>query len=119
MALRIVLIDDDDDARELLAMLLSADGHEVAEECDGRAGLERVRRDGPDVVLVDLQLPELSGLEVARALREDGSTAHLVALTGRAQESDRVATSKAGFDHHVTKPVDLAALRAHLGGVAS
>ncbi|MCB9612803.1 MAG: response regulator [Sandaracinus sp.] len=119
MALRIVLIDDDDDARELLAMLLGADGHQVVEERDGRAGLERVRRDGPDVVLVDLQLPELSGLEVAKALREDGSTTHLVALTGRAQESDRVATAEAGFDHHVTKPVDLAALRAHLREVAS
>lgn len=114
MSLRIVLIDDDDDARELLGMLLGADGHTIHEAATGTEGLAKVRELAPELVLVDLDLPDLSGLEVARALRAEGSRVHLVAVTGRARHSDRSEALTAGFDHHVTKPVDLASLRAHL-----
>lgn len=114
MSLRIVLIDDDDDARELLSMLLGSDGHAIVEAATGAEGLDAVREHAPDLVLVDLDLPDVSGLDVARELRAEGSRVHLVALTGRAHHADRSAATAAGFDHHVTKPVDLGRLRAYL-----
>jgi CheY-like chemotaxis protein len=114
MSLRIVLIDDDDDARELLSMLLGSDGHAIVEAATGAEGLAAVREHAPDLVLVDLDLPDVSGLDVARELRAEGSRVHLVALTGRAHHADRSAAIAAGFDHHATKPVDLASLRAYL-----
>ena len=114
MALRIVLIDDDDDARELLSMLLGSDGHAIVEAATGAEGLAAVREHAPDLVLVDLDIPDVSGLDVARDLRAEGSRVHVVALTGRAHHADRSAAIAAGFDHHATKPVDLASLRAYL-----
>jgi CheY-like chemotaxis protein len=106
---RVLVVDDNLDAAEGLAMLLSLRGHQVATAYDGQSALERARQLDPDVVLLDIGLPRLDGFEVARRLREEhaGKPMVLVALTGYGQERDRVRAREAGFDHHFLKPVRL------------
>lgn len=106
---RILVVDDNLDAAEGLAMLLSLRGHEVATAYDGPSAIEQARKVQPDVVLLDIGLPRLDGFEVARRLREEHPSRPmlLVALTGYGQERDRVRAREAGFDHHLLKPVRL------------
>lgn len=106
--LRILLADDDRDATLSLGTLLRLEGFEVRHVYDGDAALAAVREFEPDVVLVDIGMPKLSGYDVARSIRErygkNGPV--LVALTGWKQASDRILATLAGFDHHVAKPYD-------------
>ena len=103
----VLLVEDSDDVREALAELLELSGHRVAAVAGGREALARAAALAPEVVLIDLGLPDLSGLEVARRLRTElGPAPFLVALTGAARDSDRQAALEAGFDLHVPKPVD-------------
>lgn len=103
---RIVLIDDNVDAAESLAMLLRLKGHEVYIAYDGPAGVALALKTGPDCVLVDIGLPGIDGYEVARRLRaQAGGHVLLVALTGYGQSEDRLKSEQAGFDHHLVKPV--------------
>jgi CheY-like chemotaxis protein len=109
---RVVVIEDNVDAAESLQLLLEIWGHQVEMVHDGPAGLEAVRRFEPDVVLCDIGLPDgMDGYEVARRLRSAGSTARLVALTGYGQQEDQQRALDAGFDLHLTKPVEPAALQ--------
>jgi PAS domain S-box-containing protein len=105
---RILVVDDNVDAAETLSRLLRLSGHEVRVAHDGLAALAAAREMNPDVVLLDIGLPKLDGLEVARSLRAraDGRRLLLVAITGFGQSEDRARTAAAGFDHHLTKPVD-------------
>ena len=105
---RILVVDDNVDAAESLSRLLRLQAHEVRVEYDGLAALAAARDMNPDVVLLDIGLPKLDGLEVARSLRarDDGPRPLLVAMTGFGQAEDRARTAAAGFDHHLTKPVD-------------
>ena len=103
---RFVLIEDNDDAREALLIALQIDGHEVHGARTAGEGLELVPRAMPDVVLIDIGLPDLDGYEVARRLRAKlGATVRLVALTGYGQPEDRKRSLDAGFDDHLVKPV--------------
>ena len=106
--LRILLADDDRDSTLSLSTLLKLEGYEVRHVFDGNATLEAVREFQPDIVLVDIGMPKLSGYDVARHIRErygkEGPV--LVALTGWKQASDRILATLAGFDHHVAKPYD-------------
>ena len=108
-ALRILLVDDNVDAASMLAMLLESCGHSVMVEYGGREGLARATAERPDVCLLDIGLPGLDGIELARCLRRLPQTAGavLIAATGYGQESDRERTRSAGFDHHLVKPLDL------------
>jgi CheY-like chemotaxis protein len=92
----------------MLSVVVEAGGHDVRKAGDGATALSAAREFGPDVVLLDVGLPDMSGLDVARALRRDPSTAglRLVALTGWGQAEDRRETAAAGFDYHLTKPAD-------------
>lgn len=110
---RCLLIEDHVDAAESLAMLLEIIGHEVEVAFDGAAGLEKARLQRPEVVLCDIGLPGMDGYAVARALRAapETASAFLIALTGYGQDEDRRLALEAGFDAHLTKPVDLEALR--------
>jgi len=106
MARRIVLIDDNVDAAESLAMLLRLKGHEVHVAYDGPAGVALALKTAPDCVLIDIGLPGIDGYEVAKRLRShDGGATLLVALTGYGQSEDRIKSEQAGFDHHLVKPV--------------
>jgi CheY-like chemotaxis protein/two-component sensor histidine kinase len=104
---RIVLIDDNQDAAESLAMLLRLKGHDVQIAYDGASGLELALESDPDCVLVDIGLPGMDGYEVAKRLRsrERGARPLLIALTGYGQQEDRARSRQAGFDHHLVKPV--------------
>ena len=103
---RIVVIDDNTDAAESLAMLLRLKGHEVHVAYDGPGGVALALKTRPDCVLVDIGLPGIDGYEVAKRLRaQEGGRMLLVALTGYGQEEDRIRSGQAGFDHHLVKPV--------------
>jgi PAS domain S-box-containing protein len=104
---RILVVEDNDDARESLRLLLEALGHHVFEAADGPQGLAVAQAHHPDVALIDLGLPKLDGYEVARALRGNpaGKTMTLIAVTGYGQAEDRQRSKDAGFDAHLVKPV--------------
>ena len=96
------------DSAESLTILLSLAGHETQTAFDGLEAMEAAATFKPDVILLDIGLPKLNGYEVARKIREQpwGQTMVLVALTGWGQEEDRRRSREAGFNHHLTKPVD-------------
>jgi DNA-binding response OmpR family regulator len=104
---RILLVEDNEDAREMLQMLLTLAGHEVYGACDGPSGIEMARTVGPDIVVIDLGLPGVDGYEVARQLRAgQRKDLGLIALSGYGQAEDRRKALEAGFDTHIVKPVD-------------
>jgi two-component system CheB/CheR fusion protein len=92
------------------------EGHTVFKALDGQSALETAAKEAPDVVLLDIGLPDMDGYELARRLRqlEATSKAVLVATTGFGQQQDRERSAEAGIDYHLVKPVDLAALRGVL-----
>jgi CheY-like chemotaxis protein len=112
----VLVVDDNKDSAESLAMLLAIKGHEVRTAHDGPAALDSVQAFRPEVVLLDIGLPGMDGFTVARRVRQqsDCEKVCLVALTGYGQEEDRRRTEEAGFDAHMVKPADLDALQALL-----
>jgi PAS domain S-box-containing protein len=117
--LRLLVVDDNVDAATTLAMVLEATGHEVFIEHESLRALELARSALPDACLLDIGLPDIDGIELARRLRAQPETAHsvLIAVSGYGQEQDRRLALEAGFSHHLVKPVDLEALSALLGTV--
>jgi PAS domain S-box-containing protein len=108
---RILVVEDNADGREALAALLRLAGHEVAEAATGREALAAAERQPPEVVLLDIGLPDLDGYQVAAALRASlGDRVRLIALTGYGQPGDRERVRGAGFDAHLLKPVGLEAI---------
>jgi CheY-like chemotaxis protein len=109
----VLVVDDNRDAADSLGLLLQVLGAEVEVVHGGTEALEAMARFRPAVVLLDLGMPHMDGLEVARRVREDPQLrdATLVALTGWGQREDRRRTGEAGFDYHLVKPADLAALQ--------
>ncbi len=105
-ARRVLVVEDNDDARETLRNLLHLFGHEVHEARDGDTGVEEARRLVPDVALIDIGLPGIDGYEVARRIRADVPRAQLVAVTGYGQPDDLERARAAGFDAHLVKPLD-------------
>jgi CheY-like chemotaxis protein len=105
---RVLVADDNLDAGETLAMLLRLDGHEVHVANDGLEAVEVFKRVQPDVAILDIGMPGLSGHEVARRIRELGSEppVTLIAVTGWGQKADKDRAMASGFDHHFTKPVE-------------
>ncbi len=112
----VLVVDDNRDAADSLAMMLELTGHQVHTAHDGEAALADAERFAPDVVLLDIGMPGMNGYEVAMRLRETphGRRARIVALTGWGQEDDKRRAVEAGFDQHLTKPVDPASLNAVL-----
>jgi PAS domain S-box-containing protein len=105
---RILVVDDNKDSADSLAMLLELTGHEVYTAHDGHSALDAAEQRRPDVVLLDIGLPALNGHEVCRRIRQEawGTTTVIIALTGWGQEEDRRRSREAGFDGHLVKPVD-------------
>jgi len=125
--LRVLVVDDNHDAVETLAMLLGLWGHDVRLAADGPSAVETAAAHRPDVVLLDISLPGMSGYEVAERLRANPELREtvLVAMTGYGQAEDKKETSEAGFTLHLVKPVEpdvlqklLADLGATRGGSA-
>jgi signal transduction histidine kinase len=119
-ARRILVVDDNRDAADSLAMVLETTGHVVHRAYDGEAALQIAQRLSPDLVLLDIGMPKLNGYEVARRLREQpgGTRITLVALTGWGQEEDRQRAREAGFDHHLVKPATAESLDRLLARMA-
>jgi CheY-like chemotaxis protein len=120
VGLSILVIEDNQDARESLALLLALNGHEVKVATTGREGAEAVSTHRPDVVICDVGLPDLNGFDVIRAIRssEPSSSVFAIALTGYAQPLDREEAFVAGFDAHLAKPPDFDELDRLLATVA-
>ncbi len=104
---RILVVDDNVDAASSLCMLLSSEGHETLETHSGIEAMEKIESFAPDFVLLDIGLPGMDGFEVAKRIRRIPSLhARVIALTGYGQQEDRERTQLAGFDTHLTKPID-------------
>jgi two-component system CheB/CheR fusion protein len=105
---RLVLVEDQDDSRQLLQTILEGAGYEVTSAVDGPTAIETIERERPGIALVDIGLPILDGYEVARRIRRvfGPNDIFLVALTGYGQQQDREAVIGAGFDQHIVKPID-------------
>ena len=113
---RILVVDDNVDAAEMLSMLLELDGHEVCAVHDGKAALTAAQTHRPDVILLDIGLPELNGYEVAKWLRSHEAFRRtvVIAMTGFGQERDCQQSLESGCDAHLTKPVAPQVLRDFL-----
>lgn len=112
---RVLVVDDNADTVRLLARLLTRRGHQVLTALDGISALKAADDFKPETFILDIGLPGLDGYSLARRLRADGfSTAQMIAISGYAQENDRVRAREAGFDHHFAKPVDIDALSSLL-----
>jgi CheY-like chemotaxis protein len=107
-ALRILVVDDNVDAANTLAMLLQASGHRTWVEYDAPRAIERAKQEHPHVLLLDIGLPGMDGYELAQRLRQLPGlrSSVLIAVTGYGQPEDRSRSAAAGFDHHLVKPVD-------------
>jgi len=117
---RVLIVDDNHDAAESLAMLVELLGNEAQVAYDGASAVALVDEFRPAIVLLDLTMPGMSGFDVARALRGRGDRAgmRVIALSGRSEDETRNQMRDAGFDGHVVKPVDLPTLTALLAGSA-
>ncbi|MFA7386850.1 MAG: response regulator [Thiohalobacteraceae bacterium] len=113
---RILVVDDNVDLTQTLKMLLEALGHEVYSAYEGRSALELARRFLPDVVILDIGLPGMNGLDVARQLRIEFPRRELllIALTGYGRAQDCRRSRQVGFDHHLVKPLDFGRLQSVL-----
>jgi CheY-like chemotaxis protein len=113
---RVLVADDNEDASETLALLLRLDGHEVHVAHDGLAAIEMYERLQPEVAILDIGMPGLSGHEVAQRIRAQKSDppVTLIALTGWGQKADKDRATESGFDFHFTKPVEPTVLSALL-----
>jgi CheY-like chemotaxis protein/anti-sigma regulatory factor (Ser/Thr protein kinase) len=118
--LRVLVVDDNEDSAESLALLLQMAGHEVKMAHDGPSALAAARAQRPEVVLLDIGLPAgMDGYEVAKRMRPEPGLqgAVIVAVTGFGQEEDRKRAARAGFDAHLVKPVDMQQLARLLASV--
>jgi signal transduction histidine kinase len=117
--LSVLLVEDNDDAREMLRAMLASSGHEVRVALDGASGLALAAESAPDVALIDIGLPDMEGYEVARRLRagRGGRRLGLVAITGFGRPEDQQRAFDAGFDAHLTKPLTAERLTQALAGL--
>jgi CheY-like chemotaxis protein len=116
---RVVVIDDNEDAAQIMALVLEALGSQVRIAYDGESALKAIAEFRPDVVLLDIGMPGMDGYETCRRIRFEpfGSDVFIVALTGWGQEQDKRHATEAGFDAHLTKPADPAMLERILSAV--
>jgi DNA-binding response OmpR family regulator len=117
--LHIVIVEDNVDARDMLEMFLTLDGHQVEGAGDGISGLAAIVGSRPDVALIDIGLPKLDGYEVARQARVHlHADTKLIALTGYDDVRDKLRAQEAGFDAHLVKPVEPTLLTSILRSIA-
>ena len=111
---KVLIVEDDRTLRETLRYNLVADGFDVVVAEDGGEGLMAARSENPDVIVLDLMLPTLSGIEICKSLRRDGSITPIVMLTARDAEVDRIGGLESGADDYVTKPFSVRELLARV-----
>ncbi len=116
--MHVLVIDDDDNVRTAVRRALTLDGHEVTVAGNGQQGLDQLSESRPDVVILDLGLPDIDGMEVCRRLREAGDRTPVLMLTARDAVEDRVDGLEAGADDYLVKPYDVRELRARVKALA-
>ena len=106
---KVLIVDDNVDAANMLGMFLEMAGYKVSIEHDAESALRRSLNESPDAFLLDIGLPDMDGADLARALRErpESASSLMIAITGYGQNSDRIKSTEAGFNHHLVKPVDM------------
>jgi len=111
---RVLIVDDNRDSVETMATLIRLSGHEIEMAHDGETALEKAKSFKPEIILLDVGLPDMHGYEVAERLRAipENKSLVIVALTGYGNEEDRRRARDAGFDYHFVKPVDFTALES-------
>jgi CheY-like chemotaxis protein len=109
MAIKVLLVEDNQDNQDLMKFLLERNGYEVVTANNGRLALDVARSECPDVVLMDLTMPEMDGWEAAAAMKEDPALARipLIAVTAHTLPGDRRKTLGAGFDNYISKPINV------------
>jgi two-component system response regulator MprA len=112
--MRVLVVEDDDGVRESLRRALTLGGWEVLSAEGGQVGLFKARNEHPDVIVLDIGMPDIDGLEVCSALRRDGNRTPILMLTAREAVSDRIAGLDAGADDYLPKPFDVGELQARL-----
>ncbi len=119
VALKILVVDDNRDAAQSLAMLLDTFGAETRTACSGAEALRAIEDFSPAAVFLDIGMPQMDGYEVARRIRKgyEGPQPTLIALTGWGQQEDKRKAREAGFDHHIVKPAEISALRELVGSL--
>ncbi len=113
---KIVIVEDSEAGRELLREFVQGWGYEVIEAADGQEALQKITETAPDLVLCDVQMPELDGYAVIQSLRQDARFTKLpvIALTAYAMRGDKEKTLAAGFDSHQSKPIEFESLKADI-----
>ena len=111
---KILIVEDEHELLDFMKMRLEANGYEVIGAADGKEGFEKARQDKPDLILLDLMLPKMSGYELCRRVRAEGVTTPILMLTARGEEGDRVLGLDLGADDYVTKPFSLRELLARV-----
>jgi two-component system OmpR family response regulator len=114
---RVLVVDDEPNIRDLLAAALAHDGFEVGKAATGREGLAEVERFDPDLIILDVMMPDLDGLEVCSRLRRSGRSTPVLFLTARDETADKIAGLKAGGDDYLTKPFSLDELIARIQAI--
>lgn len=104
---RILIVDDNDDNRDVLARRLQRRGFDVTQAADGKQGVKQATADLPDLILMDMNMPELDGWEATRMIRSDGLKVPIIAITAHAMSGDRERALEAGCTQYHTKPVEL------------
>jgi CheY-like chemotaxis protein len=115
-SLRLLVVDDNEDSADCVSLLFEMSGHQTRTAHDGKGALHTARQFAPHIVFLDIGLPDMTGYEVARTFRADPrlASAKLIALTGFSSAEDKQKALDAGFDFHLTKPVELEVVRALL-----
>src|ERR671933_1600397 len=111
---RILLVDDEQSVQTLLSYPLRKDGYDVVQAADGREALARFREQPFDLVVLDLMLPRMDGLEVCRRLRARGETVPIIMLTAKSEEIDKVLGLELGADDYITKPFSMREFRSRV-----
>jgi CheY-like chemotaxis protein len=121
MAEKVLIIDDDIDTLKLVGLMLERQGYEISVASNGTIGLSKAAEEHPELILLDVMMPDLDGYEVTRRLREDPSLAHIpiIMFTAKTMVDDKVAGFEAGVDDYLTKPTHPAELTAHVKAVLS
>lgn len=114
MSKRILIVEDEKNIVDILSFNLSREGYDTLEALDGKTGLQLALEQDPDLILLDLMLPEMNGFDVCRSLREQGKTTPVIMLTAREEETDKVLGLELGADDYITKPFSMRELLARV-----
>ena len=114
MSKRVLIVEDEKNIVDILSFNLGREGYDTLEALDGKTGLQLALEQDPDLILLDLMLPEMNGFDVCRALREQGRTTPVIMLTAREEETDKVLGLELGADDYITKPFSMRELLARV-----